>query len=109
MANVTGGSPNGAWGLFVMDDDFDDRAAGSTVAGAWTFFPHARCAGQRATLASNVGTAGRDTLTGTPGDDVLLGLGGKDRVNGLGGSDVICGGGGPRQAQRRPGRRPAAG
>ena len=103
MANFTGGSPNGAWGLFVMDDDFDE---GGRIDGGWSLdlLPAARCAGKSAALSANVGTAGRDVLTGTPRRDVMLGLGGNDRITGLGGGDVICGGAGNDKIFGGPGK-----
>jgi hypothetical protein len=93
LSGLNGGPANGAWSLFVVDD-----AAGGEVnqpiAGGWSLdlLPAARCAGEAATRAASVGTAGDDVLNGTQGPDVILGLGGNDRLSGLGGMDVICGG-----------------
>jgi Ca2+-binding RTX toxin-like protein len=50
-----------------------------------------RCMDKKAT---QVGTAGADTITGTKGNDVIVAKGGDDIVFGKGGKDIICGGGG---------------
>ena len=47
------------------------------------------CGGRTAT---QVGTAGKNTLVGTTGVDVLAGLGGRDILSGLSGKDILCGG-----------------
>ena len=44
------------------------------------------------TVCTELGGAGRDTLTGTKGDDVLCGDGGDDTLRGGGGADVLLGG-----------------
>jgi hypothetical protein len=93
LSGFTGGPPNGAWRLFVVDDG-PGGEVNQPIAGGWSLelLPDARCAGATATRAASVGTAGDDVLAGTQSPDVILGLGGNDRISGLGGKDVICGG-----------------
>jgi len=54
--------------------------------------PGKTCAG---TLATIVGTRGRDVIDGTKRDDVIVARGGADEINAGAGEDLVCGGSGP--------------
>ena len=92
MSVFNGTDPNGAWGLYVVDDEAGEAGA---IEQGWLLnltMVRDRCGGRTATLS---GTAGPETLRGTAGRDVIAGLGGADVIRGLGGADVLCGGKGP--------------
>ena len=55
-------------------------------------------------VATQVGTAGNDTLMGTTGPDVIVGFDGNDTIYGLGGNDLLCGNAGNDTLRRRHGR-----
>jgi hypothetical protein len=83
-----GTRPNGAWRLFVLDDE---AGADGTIEQGWLLqigVKPDRCGGRAATIG---GTARGEVLAGTPRSDVIVGLGGGDDIRGLGGDDVICG------------------
>lgn len=63
--------------------------------------PTGRCAG---TVATRVGTAGRDVIRGTSRRDVIFSGRGDDEVVGLGGRDLICGGAGRDRILGGPGK-----
>ena len=78
----------------VGNDTFTYRASDSwdlsnTV--TVTITVQAGCEGRAAT---QVGTAGRDTLGGTGGNDVIMALGGNDVIEPGSGVDIVCGGSG---------------
>lgn len=102
LSTFNAGPANGTWSLYAVDDFAPD--AGSMASWRLELLPSAQCAGQTATVAANVGTAGDEDLQGTPGPDVMLGLEGADTINGLGGNDVICGGAGKDKIQGGPGK-----
>jgi VCBS repeat-containing protein len=56
-----------------------------------TITVRAGCDGRPAT---QVGTAGNDTLGGSGGNDVIVGLGGNDTIEPGSGTDIVCGGSG---------------
>ena len=66
----------------------DGRASNAGAVHVFADLPDSLLCGGVA--ATQVGTAGDDTLTGTAGRDVIRGYGGDDTSSGLGGDVVIC-------------------
>jgi Ca2+-binding RTX toxin-like protein len=90
IAALTGGSANGNWNLYVVDDG---AISTGDILGGWrlaiTTDASDSCGGKQATV---LGTDGDDTLRGTKGKDVIAGFKGRDEISGLKGDDVLCGG-----------------
>jgi subtilisin-like proprotein convertase family protein len=90
LSAFNGGSANGNWNLYLVDDG---PISGGNMEGGWrlavTTDANETCDGKQATI---LGTDAADDISGTPGDDVISGFGGRDDINGLGGKDTICGG-----------------
>jgi Ca2+-binding RTX toxin-like protein len=89
LGSFIGTAPNGAWNLFVRDDNVGGNPG--SIQGGWTLSLDlkTRCSGR---FVTDAGTAGDDVIQGTSDIDVIAGLAGNDTIRGLGDEDVLCGG-----------------
>jgi len=89
LSVFNGGTPNGAWNLYVVDDN---GVTDGLMTGGWrlnlTTDAAENCAGKQGTI---YGTDDSDEIRGTNGADVIVDFGGRDEIKGLGGNDTICG------------------
>jgi Ca2+-binding RTX toxin-like protein len=122
LAQFDGGSAEGTWSLFAVDDSEGD--AGSIASWSLTITtedPRAdtappdtvggpKCFGKEATIE---GTRGEDRIVGTPERDVIFARAGDDVIKALGDGDIVCagrgkdrvkGGGGPDKLSGGAGR-----
>jgi hypothetical protein len=92
LSGLAGGSANGNWNLYVVDDG---PISAGDILGGWkieiTTDASDQCGGATATI---LGSDSGDVLKGTKGKDVISGFGGRDEISGLGGNDILCGGAG---------------
>jgi subtilisin-like proprotein convertase family protein len=92
-------NPNGSFAYTAGEDAVGSDTFTYRASDSWdlsnpvtvTITVRAGCEGLAAT---QVGTAGRDTLGGTGGNDVIMALGGNDLIEPGSGVDVVCGGSG---------------
>lgn len=96
LAQFDGGSANGTWSLFAVDDS--EGASGSIASWSLTITTqdpapgdNPDCLGKESTI---VGTDGDDRITGTPERDVIFAREGDDKINSLGDGDLVCAGSG---------------